>query len=172
MFVTDDYREQQAALHATGTYGVMGRSFGPLVSRIAEDYGCKTLLDYGCGSRQSLRSGLVCQIEYCGYDPCVVDYAREPHPADMVACIDVLEHVEPQFTDDVIRDIRRLTRTVAVVSIHTGQAQKTLPDGRNAHIVQRPPRWWLPKFCEGFDIRDMGRTPGGFYLVLEPVNGD
>lgn len=169
MLLTDAYREQQAALHATGNYGVMGRSFGPLVCRVAESFACQSLLDYGCGSRQSLKHGLVCELDYRGFDPCVEQFSAPPEPADMVACIDVMEHVEPEFTDKVIEELARLTKRVAVVSVHTGPAQKVLPDGRNAHIVQEPARWWLPKFCAHFDVRDFGRTPGGFYLILEPI---
>jgi hypothetical protein len=167
--ITEAYRDQQRALHATGTYGVMGEQLGPFVTQVAQHYGVKTLLDYGCGSRQSLRRSLGSWIDYRGFDPCVEAFSADPAPADMVACIDVMEHVEPEFTDATIERIAQLTKRVALVTVHTGPAIKVLSDGRNAHIVQQPFRWWLPKFLAHFELERFGKLPGGFLLVLSPV---
>jgi 2-polyprenyl-3-methyl-5-hydroxy-6-metoxy-1,4-benzoquinol methylase len=69
-----------------------------------------------------------------------MDAAPEPH--DIVACTDVLEHIEPDCLDDVLKDIRRCTKKVAFLLIATRPAIKVLADGRNAHLIQQPYTWW------------------------------
>ena len=32
-----------------------------------------------------------------------------------------------------------------VALLATGPAEKMLPDGRNAHLIQQPKQWWLDK---------------------------
>lgn len=164
--ITEEYRRQQKALHAKGDYGTMGRIFGPPVSEVAMKFRAESVLDYGCGSKQSLKESLDGSLKYVGYDPCVDAFSAEPEPADMVACIDVMEHVEPDFTEQTIARLRSLMRKVAFVTIHTGPAMKVLPDGRNAHLVQQPARWWLPLFCRHFDVEMVVGMKHGFWMVL------
>jgi len=167
MLITQSYLEQQKALHATGRYGTAGEKLAPMVNALVSEFAPKTLLDYGCGSRQSLKKGLTPMVEYAGYDPCVEKYAGDPVPADLVVCIDVMEHIEPQFIDPTIGRLRALTKTWCFVTVHTGPAGKFLSDGRNAHIVQEPPRWWLPKFMAHFDLERFSRGTTGFWVLLK-----
>jgi hypothetical protein len=51
--------------------------------------------------------------------------------------------------------------------LHTGAAIKFLPDGRNAHLIQRPVSWWLPKFMERFELTAYNRMPSGFWVAVE-----
>jgi hypothetical protein len=84
----------------------------------------------------------------------------------MVACIDVLEHIEPECLDNVLDHIASLTEAVAFLSIHTGPALKKLPDGRNAHLIQEPAEWWLPKLMSRWDMQTIQRTSDkGFYFI-------
>jgi hypothetical protein len=80
----------------------------------------------------------------------------------MVACIDVLEHIEPHLLDNVLDDLRRVTRDLLFVTVDCGPAVKVLPDGRNAHLIQQPPSWWLPKLMSRFDLRMYQYTGNGF----------
>jgi 2-polyprenyl-3-methyl-5-hydroxy-6-metoxy-1,4-benzoquinol methylase len=169
MLITDAYRAEQAALHATGNYGTAGAAFGPVVSDMVAKTGARTLLDYGCGSRRSLLHALKCtgcEVEYRSFDPAVPQFAAEPEPADCVACIDVLEHIEPELLDQVLDHLRSLTLKHALFSIHTGAAIKTLSDGRNAHLIQQPPSWWLPKIMARYELRTFVRRPDGFVVAL------
>jgi hypothetical protein len=75
-------------------------------------------------------------------------------PSDLVACIDVLEHIEPQHLSDVLDDLARITQ-IGFFSIHTGAAKKRLSDGRNAHLIQQPASWWLPHLCRRFEIHQL-----------------
>jgi len=80
----------------------------------------------------------------------------------------VLEHIEPDFIDAVLLDLRSITQKVGFFSIATGAARKVLKDGRNAHLIQKPSSWWLPKLCEHFEIMQLGRDRHGFWVVTEP----
>jgi hypothetical protein len=100
-------------------------------------------------------------------------------PAQMVACIDVLEHVEPDLIDNVMDDIASLAEGVVFISFDTGPAMKTLSDGRNAHLIQQPLEWWFPKFASRWDIQTVQATyEGGYFIVgqakvrIENVKGE
>ena len=75
-----------------------------------------------------------------------------PRTAELVCCIDVLEHIEPNFVDNVLHDLERITENLGFFSIHMGPAEKILPDGRNAHIIQKPASWWLPIISKYFEV--------------------
>jgi hypothetical protein len=83
----------------------------------------------------------------------------------MVCCIDVLEHIEPDLLDNVLDDLKRVTKRIGFFTVSTSPAEKTLPDGRNAHLIQAAPEWWLPKFMERFELHVFQRTPDGFCIV-------
>ena len=77
------------------------------------------------------------EFEYYPFDPAFSEYG-EPKQADLVCCIYVLEHVEPEHLNAVLDDLKRIVIKVGLFTIHTGPAVKTLSDGRNAHLIQKP----------------------------------
>ena len=79
----------------------------------------------------------------------------------------MLEHIEPELLDNVLDDLKRVTKRAALFTVHVKPAVKVLPDGRNAHLIQQPPSWWLPKFLERFDLVTFNRMPQGFWVGLE-----
>ena len=168
--ISEEYRKQQEHLHATTEYGTAAQHYGPLVSQIIETMGITHLLDYGCGSRMSLLKTLKVKqkLTYQGYDPGAgrEDLATAPIPAQMVVCIDVLEHIEPDYLENVLNHLAELTEAVGFFSVHCGPAVKTLPDRRNAHLTQQPPEWWLPKIMDRFELQSFARTDGGFHVVV------
>ena len=98
-------------------------------------------------------------------------------PAELVACCDVLEHIEPECLDDVLDHLEELTEVVLFASIHTGPASKKLDDGRNAHLIQQPMEWWLPKLWERFTLQTVqSEGPTGFWVIAQnrniPVEGN
>jgi len=146
-------------------------SFAPIVADVIRQNGCKSVSDYGAGKMRlldGLRQSGVEPIPYLPYDPVFPEYG-EPKPADLVCCIDVLEHIEPQLIDNVILDLSGITTNIGFFSIHMGPAVKTLSDGRNAHLIQRPSSWWLNKLTNYFEIHHlqshnmMGR---GIWLIV------
>ena len=127
------------------------------------------LLDYGAGHNLSLKENLKPQkpFQYQAYDPGVPELAGEPDSAELVVCIDVLEHIEPDCLEAVLDHLAALTEKVCFCTVHTGPAGKTLPDGRNAHLIQKPAEWWLPKFMERFSLKGFHqRNAFGFEVVL------
>ncbi len=165
--ISEDYMAEQARLHATYIgYGVASMAYAPQVSDIINEAGITTLLDYGCGKARLAKSLQVNhEVQMRLYDPGIPDYAHEPHPAQMVTCIDVLEHIEPEFLDNVLDELQRLTGLVGFFTVHTGPAMKTLSDGRNAHLTQQPMEWWLPKFEARFEIFNVAPSDLGFTVV-------
>lgn len=164
--ITAAYLDQQQKLHAKGNYGVSGHKYAKMVSQLADQFQTTDILDYGCGNR-TLESALGFLIR--NYDPAIPEFAESPkYPADLVACTDVLEHVEPEFIDSVIADIRRLTRKITLLVVATGPAHKTLDDGRNAHLTQQNERFWLPKITEHFKLLSFKNLGAEFAVIGVP----
>ena len=166
MLITSEYKAEQEALHAKGNYGTASLQYGEIVSGLVEATGAKTLLDYGCGSMQNLKTVLDCDVLYLGYDPAGTEFSRK-EPCDLVTCIDVLEHIEPDLLDNVLDDLMMLTDKLAFVTVHTGPAVKTLRDGRNAHLIQKPARLWLPQLMQRWDLQQFQANKHGFNVLLK-----
>ena len=165
--ISDDYRTQQETLHENPNYGVASVQYAPIVSEICNTLEVQHLLDYGAGKCRLFQHLKVKHpMKLQAYDPGVAKLSAHPVPAEMVACIDVLEHIEPEYLNNVLDDLARLTECVAFLTIHTGPAVKVLADGRNAHLTQQPLEWWLPKLWERFDIQTVQVTgEHAFYVI-------
>lgn len=154
MLITPEYLALQKQLHATNdVYGVSGQRYADIVRQISK-WGRLGILDYGAG-RCTLAKALGPAYRVTNYDPAVegIDTPPDPHP--VVACTDVMEHIEPELVDNVLKELRRLTQKTALFVIATGPAQKVMADGRNAHICQQPFEWWKDRIqSAGFEITD------------------
>jgi len=168
--ISDDYRSLQEQLHTNPDYGVASTHFAPLVSRICNDYQVTELLDYGAGKGRLARCLEVDHnMRVQLYDPAVPEWADEPNPCEMVACIDVLEHVEPALLDNVLDDLKRLTLSVGLFTVATEPAMKTLADGRNAHLIVQPAAWWMPKIMERWDLQTYQKRDDGFMVLVKAL---
>jgi 2-polyprenyl-3-methyl-5-hydroxy-6-metoxy-1,4-benzoquinol methylase len=130
---------------------------------MCDHYKTKDVLDYGCG-KATLSASLPFYIK-C-YDPCIEEYSAPPRPADIVVCTDVLEHIEPDYVGAVLDDLMRLTKVLAFLSIASRPAKKTLPDGRNAHLIQERYEWWLPQIWKRFDIMEFMNMSNKEYILV------
>lgn len=128
-------------------------------------FGSRDILDYGCGQR-TLERDLGWAIR--NYDPCIPGLDASPDPADVVVCTDVLEHIELECLDEVLDDLRRVTRKAGFFVIATRPAEKTLPDGRNAHLIQEPISWWMPRLEARFVVSQVKEMAGEFAVVVRP----
>ena len=142
MLISPAYRTLNERLHADDpAFGNSGHFFGKIVRDIlAGDPGIKTALDYGCG-KGTLKTAAP-RAEWREYDPAVQGKDAAPLPADLVCCTEVLEHVEPECLDAVLEHLKELTRRICFMTVATRPALKFLPDGRNAHLIQKPEQWW------------------------------
>jgi hypothetical protein len=155
--ITDSYRELNQELHRTNPfYGASGARHAVLVQKIAEGLKTTSVLDYGCGKGHL---GMNLPFPIWEYDPAIPGKEQPPKAADIVVCTDVLEHIEPDNLYAVLDDLRRVTRKVGYFVVHLGPAIKTLPDGRNTHLIQRSAEWWrttLAKFFTLGKVKEVG----------------
>jgi len=167
--ISDEYLDLQKKLHKNPNYGVASIKFAPNVKQIILDAKLSSISDYGAG-KKNLQKTLIKlglnNFEYFPYDPAFPEYGP-PREADLVCCIDVLEHAEQDYLDNILDDLKKITKKYGFFTIHTGPALKVLADGRNAHLIQKPPSWWLPKMCTRFEIKHLQEIPGGFVLVTK-----
>ncbi len=173
--ISDDYRAQQEQMHTKEYGGTNSLSYADYLLHCIQEDGPATILDYGAGKghlgQEIYRAGYLGRYE--PYDPGVAEFSTPPEPAEFVACIDVLEHIEPECLDAVLDDLKRLTKRRGVFSVHCRPAMKSLPDGRNAHLIQQPPTWWLEQIERRFTVlkweetmaKKDGELLGGIYRV-------
>lgn len=168
--ISDEYRQLQEKLHEDPSYGVASVKFAPLVADYIRAHDIHHVLDYGAGKArlaQELDWLVPWSLDIRCYDPGVPQFSRTPEPVEFVACLDVLEHIEPDRLPHVLDDLRRVIAGSGLMTVHTGPAGKTLADGRNAHLIQRPPEWWLPQFMERFALQRFTAMPHGFWIVVQ-----
>jgi hypothetical protein len=112
--ISAEYQLQQQRLHENPNYGTTAQNFGSLVQHLVDNMGITHLLDYGAGHNMSLLRTFKPKhkITYQAYDPGVPEMADAPIPAQMVVCIDVLEHIEPAYLDNVLDHLAKLTELV------------------------------------------------------------
>lgn len=171
--ISDAYRAEQSALHAENAdYGIASIRMAPIIARMIEKSMPSSILDYGAGKQRlgpALAQILPTVPPIRSYDPAFPELAHAPAPADLVVCVDVLEHIEPANLDAVLDHLAGLTGQVLFASITTGPSRRDLSDGRNAHLIQEPMEWWLPRIWGRFRIRafnEMSDTV--FWLTAVP----
>ena len=155
-FISREDHKQQQKLHETNrSYGTSGHKYAEKVCGLMQEHNCQSLLDYGCG-KDTLRTALVAlgvpaHILFA-YDPAIPERAWfPPTPIDFITCTDVLEHVEEDYLDSVLADIKARGRYFFFV-ISGRPAVKNLPDGRNAHITLHNFGWWWSRLeAAGFE---------------------
>lgn len=162
MLITPGYVQEQHRLHADPDYGSGSHRHAYLVAGIALIENCTSILDYGCGKgtiakelERVMPSNFgTLPFDLAEYDPGVPGKEKHPEPADLVTCLDVMEHVEPECLFDVIGDLARLTRKKLFVDISTKFTKsRWLSDGRNSHLIVRDDLFWTRKFRKhGFTI--------------------
>lgn len=168
--ISNGYLKQNEMLHQSNpNYGVSGSKYAADVLALAKQLDTTDILDYGCG-KGTLAKSLPFEIKE--YDPAIPGKSGVPTGADLVVCTDVLEHVEPDYIDNVLGDIARCTKNLAYFIIHNGPAVKTLPDGRNTHLIQEGLDWWKQKISDHFHIQDITENGSQIRCVATPINID
>jgi hypothetical protein len=171
--ISELYRKQNIEMHEKiPTYGtVSALRHTDTILKIYNNPQDKfsSILDYGCGKGMLAKN---LDFPIWEYDPAIPGKDACPRPADLVVCIDTLEHIEPEYLDRVLEDIYRCTKKIAFFAIGTKLAQKTLPDGRNTHLTVENKDWWINRLSKYFIFHDNGvfQTPGcnEFTCVVAP----
>lgn len=171
-YISDEYLDTQIELHNKNNYGTASISHAPNIKEILIETGFKTLSDYGAG-KKNLQKALheigYKDFEYYPYDPVFPEYG-EPQKAQLVCCIDVMEHIEEIYLEKILDELKDITLNLCYFSIATIPALKILKNGKNAHLIQQPARWWLPKLCERFHIQFLKLTKGGFIVLCKSIH--
>lgn len=163
--ITEDYRKLNQQLHETRPdYGTSGQRWVSFVSGLAAAAKVESILDYGAG-KQTLANGLP-QFNVQSYDPAIPGIDGIPEPADLVVCTDVMEHIEPDRLEAVLNDLKRVTKRIIFLTVATRPAQKTLADGRNAHLIQQTYEWWLPRLWSRFEIDQFQNMDRKEFLIV------
>lgn len=154
--ISPRYVELQRELHASPRgYGGRGNKWADVVIELVKTYDAGSVLDYGCGQGSlgvALR-GRLSGVRISEYDPAIPGKDAMPLFADLVACTDVLEHIEPDRLTKVLAHLRGLARKAVFVVVSTCETAKVLSDGRNAHLTIQNGNWWHDQLTiAGFDI--------------------
>lgn len=172
-YYTQAYMVGQRAMHAAyPSYGRTAAKWGHRACTLVERYQPHSILDYGCGKGE-LKEQLTTpyrRAQVREYDPGIPGKHLPPLPADLVFCIDVLEHIEPDYLEAVLKHICSLTRKAAFFTIATRVAKKVLPDGRNSHINLADPLTWERRLAQYFNVVEVDRDvtePGEVALLCE-----
>ena len=161
--ISDEYADVLAWEHANtpGQWGHTAEMYTDTILNHSE--GITEWLDYGAGSgglakamsKRHPNSG----VTITEYEPSRPN-TTAPEPKPYVVCIDVLEHVEPELIDNVLDDLVRVTTNIGYYTISCRLATKILKDGRNAHILVKPPEWWEEKLQSRFELLHTAYAPG------------
>jgi len=155
--LTDNYKKQLEQLHGCNKMGKNSRRKTPKLFNIPEflqTYNPVSIIDYGCGSGSLVNYLSKDYPLVHGYDPCVRHYCKYPKRVyDVLISMDVLEHIEPDFLDENLKDIDKLFSKAAYLDIHTSASPTLLPDGRNAHLIQEQPDFWREKILSNMNVK-------------------
>jgi|TARA_B110000438_G_scaffold239234_1_gene237407 hypothetical protein len=154
--ISPTYRDLNRDLHRNNPdYGKAAHALAPWVVSFAKETGVQSLLDYGCG-KGTLRPAILALepgLLVSEYDPAIPGKDLDPEPCELVICIDVLEHIEPDCLPDVLAHVRNVGQGGAMFIIDTVLAEKTLADGRNAHLIVEDQAWWENTLNTYFDVK-------------------
>jgi hypothetical protein len=176
---TPEYEDQMLKMHEQGNFGIHGYTDIEWSSRAIISLLCTLqrpikVLDYGAGAGTYAEAvhKVFKSVEVTSYDPFHPKFRNNPEPGvhDAVNCTDVLEHVELECVDNTLKFIADKARFMACFSIGLDDANKILPDGRNAHITQKSPKWWADKLREHFAIVDYSLFDGQVLFVCQPID--
>lgn len=175
--ISESYRALNSNLHEGPLgFGNTGDRYAQEVAKHAVELGAKTILDYGCGKgalKPALR-GLGIRGTIFEYDPAIRGKWKCPEHADLVVAAEVMEHIEPEYLMPVINHLYDVARMAVFMTISHRLAKKVLADGRNAHLIVKPPQWWMDRLGQRFTASrfDLGSqldgSPIRSLLLLRP----
>ena len=135
----------------------MVRTFGPTI-------GVTTVTEFGCARGFVLFflqhmgwkvkgydfSKFAVETALPGIDIEIADLTKrsEYEPADLVVCMDVLEHVAKADLPFALKNIRRTMGKAAVVQVYIPGSNVRLAREPEDHVTNEPREWWLELFAK------------------------
>lgn len=162
--ISPEYIKILETSHDDMSWAISGINEVEGIVSFIKSYNITDMLDYGAGKQVVAKELLTrCpDVVVHSYDPAIPEISQKPNPASMVCCLDVLEHVEPEYIDDVLDDLSRLVLNIGYFVVSTRPAQKILSDGRNAHLIIKPLEWWREQLEKRFKI---SQQHGNLFIV-------
>ena len=165
--ITNEYRKQLQALHEKeSTWGNGPRRYMMRICKWVLEENITEVLDYGCGKGKNVP--FILPITVVNYDPGVPSWSADPRVCTHLMCIDVIEHIEPEYLDEVLQHIASKFTVGAMLNIALTESRHFLPDGRNAHILLKPTEWWIPKLKEFFTLKTMEFRDESITVFITP----
>lgn len=153
---TDIYKNQLYEKHIENKNWGNGASLTKLkyFKEFLEENQCKTIIDYGCG--KSNFKGFLIEKDYhyevTEYDIGIVGKDILNIKADFTVCVDLLEHIEPECLDNVLRHIQKHTLKGVFFSICKVKSHGSFKDGTNLHRIINDEDWWYSKVLQYFKL--------------------
>lgn len=163
--ISDAYRDVLVATREAAPHWGGSRRHALRVAPLLKAKKLETVLDYGSGAGgfADELGKFAPQFRVTNYDPSVPQLSTLPAgPFDAIVCTHVLEHVEPEHLAATLEEMRARARRLVYIELPHGPAVRKLADGRNAHLIQQPPRWWLDTIRAAF--------PGWCVTMWEAAN--
>lgn len=160
--ISPEYKYQNQLLHLQSSkYGISAKRY---IQRIKDwlfeiDDNVVSAIDYGCG-KGTLKRYLK-MLKITEYDPAIPNKDKLPCPSDIVFCIDVLEHIEPKYLDNVLQSIQDLAVRGVFLTVALREGKRVLPDGRLCHLNIHPVKFWQEKFDKFFLSKRMIKMYSG-----------
>lgn len=151
--ISESLKKAYTDIHKNTPFGKRAK-IPPYLAEFIKEKKPKSILDFGCGKGNLVKilSESYTNITISGYDPANPVYDVPLSIVDMIISTDVLEHVEPENIDDVVKLLYD-NASLQYHLISCAPAKLILPDGRNAHLIQETPEWWRNKFTQtGFRV--------------------
>lgn len=174
------YIEELRVVHAdksrTKGFGGKTKNLGKF-HKYVEMWQPRSLLDYGCG-KGGILSDLQSRyrhINCAGYDPAVDMFNNTPTPVECVFSNDVLEHIEPEYLNQVLCHINELSTLCVWLRIDTVPARKRLRDGRNAHLILEDQTWWtkqISRYIDGIIVYNNLNNKGKLDIAIQKRQND
>lgn len=178
---TEEHAKRLKALHDRDEkFGVIGFLWAEKIAELITDHPeCESFLDYGCG-RSNLAAAVVQKLHGQGrsclrfktqeWDPATKPNPT-PEPADFVACIDVLEHVEKDKVDAVLSHIRSLMQKRGIITV---SLRWSSPKKRLTHPNVWKREKWIEHFHKYFYVDeimplDTTKAKSELAVLVEPI---
>ena len=147
------------------------------IKGLIDQFNVSSLLDYGSGKARaydhvelSLPNGkkLNGVRDYWGvsdisfYDPGYDEYSELPTSTfDCVISTDVLEHYPEEDLEWIVNEIFGFSRKFVLCTVALYAANKSLPNGENAHVTVKNIGWWVDLFEKVSKLNNRRK----FYLI-------
>jgi len=152
MLISEEHKSLHYKLHISDPdYGGESVEYSPIISNIINQAQVESVLDYGSGKGELAHNlTLDHRVAVHLYDPAIPDISDNNTPQQMTTCVNVLEHVEKKYLDDVLDDLKRCTEYMTFIVIT--EDEKTM-------------EWWMPKLMKRFRVESVVRDNQDFYVV-------